>query len=128
LEQFKPQIIYTHHHGDINIDHRITVEAVEAAVRPMKNISVEKVFSFEIPSSTEWNFIKSDFFRPNVFNSISQKSFNKKLKAFSAYKDEIRHFPHPRSIEYVSALAKIRGGDSGFELAEAFMLVFEREL
>ena len=51
----KPEIIFTHHVGDMNIDHQITHVAVLTATRPMKDECVKTIYSMEIPSSTEWN-------------------------------------------------------------------------
>ena len=35
IEKYQPDTIFTHHHGDLNIDHRITCEAVLTACRPV---------------------------------------------------------------------------------------------
>jgi len=43
----------------------------------------------------------------------------------SGYKSELKEFPHPRSLEAISALAKMRGAAVGVEAAEAFRLVRE---
>lgn len=126
IGSFRPTIIYTQHYSDVNIDHRRTAEAVETATRPMRGSSVEKVFSFEVASSTEWNFIKGESFRPNVFIDVGNY-FQKKIEALSFYESEMRKFPHPRSIEYITALARVRGGQSGFEYAEAFELNYFRK-
>ena len=125
IREFKPNIIYTHHCADVNIDHRMVSEAVESAVRPMENSFVNVVLAFEVPSSTEWNFTKSNLFRPNVFVNV-EDFVDKKIKALQNYNSEMREFPHPRSIEYISSLIKIRGGQSGMRAAESFCLIFER--
>ncbi len=127
MQELKPTIIYTHHYSDVNIDHRRTREAIEAAVRPLPahSLPLEQVFASEIPSSTEWSFGK-DIFSPNVFVALDKKLFQKKWDAMKEYTGEIRVFPHPRSKEYLEALAKVRGGQSGFPLAEAFELVYWR--
>jgi LmbE family N-acetylglucosaminyl deacetylase len=119
-----PEIVYTHHHGDVNVDHRLTADAVQAAFRPMKGASVKEIYAFEIASSTEWNFRGANPFRPNVFVGLSEEQLAKKIAALEAYKDEIRDFPHPRSRTYLAAMAQIRGGQSGTERAEAFELVY----
>lgn len=124
-DEFKPDIIYTHHITDVNIDHRRTAEAVEAVVRPSARSRIKEVYSFEVPSSTEWNFMKASVFRPNVFINI-ESFLDKKLKAMSQYRSEIRSFPHPRSLEYLKALAQVRGGQAGMLAAEAFELVYLR--
>lgn len=46
-----------------------------------------------------------------------------KTKALSAYKTEIRDFPHPRSVEGLGVIAKHWGTVSGFNAAEAFYIV-----
>lgn len=126
ISDYQPQIIYTHSKSDVNIDHRRTLEAAEAAVRPLPGSKIKQVLSFEIPSSTEWNFIRKPF-RPNVFVELKKDQFKKKIRACSVYKDEMRPFPHPRSVEFINALAKVRGAQSGYKLAEAFSLVYCRE-
>lgn len=124
-EKFKPDVIYTHHGGDVNVDHRRVTEAVEAAVRPYRS-TVKEVLAFEIPSSSECNFSKRPAFRPNVFCEIDQGALDKKIRALKEYRSEIRKFPHPRSQEYLRALSVVRGGQSGFHLAEAFELIYLR--
>lgn len=125
IDDFRPTIIYTHHFGDVNIDHQLTKKAVDAAARPTDSSCVDKVLSFEIPSSTEWNFSRENIFKPNVFVDVSG-NFVKKIQAMQAYESELRKFPHPRSLEYIEALAKVRGGNVGYKKAEAFELVYQR--
>jgi len=123
IKRVRPQKIYTHHSGDLNIDHRITFRAVLTAARPIKNCPVKEIYSFETLSSTEWAFQKmGGFFSPNVFEDIS-KSWKKKVKAMQMYKSEIRKFPHPRSGEAIIALAKKWGSVAGVKYAEAFELI-----
>jgi N-acetylglucosamine malate deacetylase 1 len=122
IEVFNPDIVYTHSQNDVNIDHRIIHDATITATRPTSKTSVKSVFSFEIPSSTEWYF-KSPF-SPNVFVDIS-KELPKKIKALEAYKSELRKYPHPRSKEGLESVAKRWGTVSGFNAAEAFCLIRE---
>lgn len=117
-----PDIVYTHHHGDLNIDHRLTFHAVLTACRPLKGESVKEIYSFEVPSSTEWSPDNSKYFMPNYFVDIKD-TIAKKVAAMKAYKSEIRGFPHPRSVRAIENLAKNRGANVGFEYAEAFMVV-----
>lgn len=124
--EFKPSIIYTHHQSDINIDHRRTLEAVGAVIRPTKNSNIDETLTFEVASSTDWNFTRNPF-KPNVFNQIDEENFDKKIAALKAYSTEMRPFPHPRSQEYLRALAKVRGGQAGVQMAEAFELIFARK-
>lgn len=126
VEEFKPKIIYSHNPTDVNVDHRLTIEAVEAAVRPATKPYIEKVLSFEIPSSTEWNFTREPF-RPNIFVEVTEEQLAMKIKALEAYEQEMRPFPHPRSAEFINSLAKVRGSQGGLNLAESFSLIYSRE-
>ncbi len=122
IKKYKPSIIYTHFKNDLNIDHQIVNRAVTTACRPQKNSSVKSLFFFEVPSSTEWRIDnKNKIFNPNWFEDIS-KTKNKKLLALKAYKNELRKWPHPRSLKGVSALFTWRGASVGVDAAEAFML------
>jgi LmbE family N-acetylglucosaminyl deacetylase len=122
IGDYKPTVVYTHSPYDINIDHRILYNATITATRPMSNSNVKEVISFEVPSSTEWYFPSK--FTPNVFVDISDE-LPFKLRALEAYKNEIREFPHPRSMEALEIIAKRWGTVSGFMAAEAFSLVRE---
>lgn len=123
IEKFAPNIIYTHSKADVNIDHRKTLEALEPVIRPYANKNISCVYSFEIPSSTESNFVRKNF-SPNYFVEIDQELLGKKIEALKCYSNEIREFPHPRSVEYSEKMASIRGSQAGVKLAEAFEVVF----
>lgn len=115
-----PYRVFTHHYGDVNVDHRIVHEAVAAATRPVPGHSVRQVIYFEIPSSTEWRSSGSvQPFLPNMYVDI-HGYLPLKRKALEAYGAEMREFPHPRSIEAVEHLAAWRGAAAGFHAAEAF--------
>lgn len=126
VDRVKPQWVYTHHGGDLNIDHRLTCEAVLTACRPLPGSVVERVLSFEVLSSTEWappHLLGA--FVPTVFLDISAV-LDRKLKAMVCYRSELRSFPHPRSLEAIRHLAAQRGSTAGLKAAEAFMLLRER--
>ena len=118
--EIKPDIIFTHFKDDLNIDHQITYKAVITATRPLKNESVKEIYSFEILSSTEWNYPLS--FNPDVYFDISS-TVDLKLKAMSEYKSELKEFPHPRSLEGIKLNAKYLGMRVGREYVEAFKCV-----
>ncbi|OQY51868.1 MAG: GlcNAc-PI de-N-acetylase [Candidatus Parabeggiatoa sp. nov. 2] len=122
IQNIKPNIIYTHHSGDLNIDHRRVHEAVVTACRPVPKNLVNTLLFFEVPSSTEWQ-IPGAFssFVPNWFVDISNTLENK-LKALQAYESEMRPWPHSRSIKAVEHLARWRGASIGVEAAEGFIL------
>ena len=123
IDQIHPQTIYTHHGGDLNIDHTVVHRAVITATRPMIGTPVREVYAFEVPSSTEWSFgqFRTEF-RPNVFVDITD-TLDLKLNSLSLYETEIKKFPHPRSKEGLKAIARRWGSTVGLEAAEAFELV-----
>jgi len=118
--KIKPDIIFSHYKNDLNIDHKKTYEAVLTATRPMETEPVKIIYSFEVLSSTEWNYPTK--FSPNVFFDIS-KTVEKKIEAMKWYQTELRTFPHPRSIETIKSNAKTWGSKVGMQYAEAFELV-----
>lgn len=122
VAEFKPSVIYTHGAYDLNVDHQCVAEAVKTATRPLPGSKVAEVYSFEIASSTEWRFEPSAAFHPDTFVDVSA-TLDRKLRALAAYEPEMRRFPHPRSAEYIRALAQVRGGQSGLPAAEAFKTV-----
>jgi len=123
LEKVRPQVIYTHHGGDLNIDHVITARAVMTAARPLAGGPVKEIYAFEIPSSTEWAFSQfTPAFSPNTFVDVS-RTLEIKIQAMLLYESEARLFPHPRSAEALRAMARKWGGTAGVEAAEAFALV-----
>jgi LmbE family N-acetylglucosaminyl deacetylase len=118
----QPQIIFTHHAGDVNIDHRRLHNAVATACRPQRGHPVKTLLCFEVPSSTEWQLPGSaPAFTPNWFVDISV-TLGRKLAALEAYAEELRAWPHPRSRQGVKHLAHWRGATVGVDAAEAFML------
>jgi hypothetical protein len=50
---------------------------------------------------------------------------NKKLKAMSLYKTQLKEFPNARSLEAIEYLARYRGASVGQGYAEAFVVVRE---
>lgn len=120
-----PQTIYTHHVGDLNIDHALCHRAVLIACRPLDGSSVLRIYAMEVPSSTEWSSPQCCApFTPARFVDISETQGKKRL-ALEAYGEEMRPFPHPRSFEAVNALAAWRGASAGLKAAEAFMVIRE---
>lgn len=122
IDKIKPGIIYTHHGGDMNIDHRKTYEAVLTATRPIGENYVNEIYCFETISSTEWNFEYVNTFRPNYFIDITS-TLDKKLEAIKFYEGEMREFPHPRSIKNLISTAEKWGSVINANYAEAFEVV-----
>jgi len=123
LQELEPRVIYTHHAGDLNIDHRITHQAVLTACRPQLGSSVTAIYGFEILSSTEWATPEAQTaFIPSFYIDISEY-FDIKMKALRSYDMEMRPFPHSRSYEAIEALATLRGAHVGMKKAEAFTVI-----
>lgn len=120
IERLQPEIIYTHHFGDLNIDHRRTHEAVMTACRPLPGATVKEILTYEVMSSTEWNSAGRTPFIPNLYIDISDY-LDIKQQALEAYALEMRSAPHSRNIEHIAYLAKHHGHCVGMQAAEAFM-------
>ncbi len=123
IERWRPAAIYTHHGGDLNVDHQVVSRAVLTATRPTENHPVRELYMFEIASSTEWAFQQlAPMFKPNVFVDI-EETLSLKLEGMRLYESEAREFPHPRSAEALRAIAQRWGSVVGRKAAEAFEAV-----
>ncbi len=116
-----PQVAYSPFPGDLNTDHGIVARAAAIASRPTPKRKISLLY-YETLSSTEWGrmFMHTSF-RPNIYVDIGS-TIERKLEAAACYGLEIKEYPHPRSLEGIRALARIRGMEAGLETAEAFML------
>lgn len=122
VDKYQPEIVYTHHSGDVNIDHEIVNRAVITACRPVPGCPVKTILFFEVPSSTEWQAKgNQSSFIPNWFVDVGV-SLDMKLKALEIYHCEMRPWPHTRSLQAVEHLARWRGSTVGVDAAEAFVL------
>jgi LmbE family N-acetylglucosaminyl deacetylase len=122
IARVRPTVVYTHHAGDLNIDHRIVHEGVLAACRPQPAAPVKRLLFFEVPSSTDWQPATSaPAFAPNWFVDIDA-FLALKMEALACYESEMRPWPHARSLQALEHLARWRGASVGVAAAEAFML------
>ncbi len=122
IVRHRPDTVFTHHAGDVNVDHRCVHQAAITACRPQPSHCVRTLLSFEVPSSTEWQPSASGpVFAPDWFIDISA-TLDRKIAALGAYAAEVREWPHPRSREGVMHLARWRGATVGLDAAEAFVL------
>lgn len=122
VEATCPSIVYTHHFGDLNVDHRITHQAVMTSCRPQPSCSVREIFTFEVMSNTEWAYPGHAQFAPNAYVDISNFLDTKK-KAIASYQIEMRPAPHSRCFEHFDSLARHHGYSIGVGGAEAFMIM-----
>ena len=122
-KKIKPNIIYTHFADDLNIDHRVVAEATLTAFRPEPNEKLEQLITIEVPSATDFRILKNKKnFLPNYFLNI-EKFLKYKIKAIKCYKNELKKYPHSRSVMGIKNLSKIRGHQSGLKFAEAFEII-----
>ena len=127
VKELQPEVVYTHHGGDVNQDHRVIFNATLVAVRPVNLNPVKEVYCYEVASSTEWAPPFDHWsFKPNVYIDIDD-FLEKKIEALLSYsktfQNEIPPYPHPRSATAVELYAQKRGIEVGLNAAEAFMLV-----
>ncbi len=128
FQEILPNIIYVPYPSDIHSDHKAVFDGTMACTKWFRYPYVEKVLVYETLSETD--FIMNpdaNGFRPNVFVNI-ESFLDKKIEIMKIYESEISKFPFPRSEKAIQSLAYIRGTASGFEAAEAFMLLKERIL
>lgn len=123
--QINPEVVYTQHGGDLNVDHGVVFRATLTATRPMQGCAVRTVLAYEVASSSEWAFQQfAPSFHPSVFVDISG-TLETKIQAMQTYESEARPFPHPRSPEALRAQALRWGSTVGLNAAEAFQLIRE---
>lgn len=131
IEDWRAEVIITHHPSDTNNDHVQTSYAVQAASRLFQrrdNIpALKELLYMEVPSSTEWSFDTSaNRFTPNYFVEIGKEGVEIKVQALAKYKGVMRPYPHPRSLEALEGLAAYRGAQAGCNYAESFECAFMR--
>tara|TARA_R110002012_G_scaffold242832_1_gene417312 strand:- start:13278 stop:13961 length:684 start_codon:yes stop_codon:yes gene_type:complete len=123
IENYPTNIVYTHHGGDLNIDHQVVHRAVITAARPTPSSTVNKILTFEVNSSTEWsNENIGSNFTPTYFVDISQE-LKEKETLLAHYEEEMLPYPHSRSITAILNSNKVRGSSVGLPAAEAFTLI-----
>jgi LmbE family N-acetylglucosaminyl deacetylase len=123
INTIKPDEVYTHHHGDYNNDHTVCAKATLVATRVTPGeFYPKKLYAYEVLSSSERSFGIISQFIPNTYVNIGN-FVKKKEKALSAYKTELKKYPHPRSIKGVEIHAAKRGIEIGSKFAEAFQLI-----
>lgn len=125
VREVEPEVVYTLPRADLNQDHRIVFDCSLVAVRPLPGGSVRRVLSYEIGPTTRYGLpAGAEPFRPTFFVDISDY-LSRKLEIMNLYIDELRPFPHPRSLDGLALIAKERGLSVGLAAAEAFELIRE---
>jgi Uncharacterized proteins, LmbE homologs len=86
-----PDLVYTHHVGDLNLDHRRVAEAVLVCTRggpPVRCMTPEWPQRCVGPK-----------FEPDVRVELTAADRMAKVRACACYGEELRAWPHPRSLE-----------------------------
>ena len=126
VKEIKPEIAFIPHIGDMHVDHGETAQAAMVALRPMNNPQLRAIYTYETLSETEWNIPNvSNGFIPNVWSDITD-TYKHKIEAMKCFQTQLYPFPHPRSLEAIEALAKLRGSTIGVNYAESFVCVREK--
>ena len=103
IQQLGPDIVYLPHRGDMQLDHKLTVDAAMVALRPKYKHIVKKIYSYETVSETGWDIPNTtNEFIPNVYNDISD-FLDKKIQSLSFFQSQITDFPDARSIKAVES-------------------------
>ncbi|MBN38064.1 MAG: GlcNAc-PI de-N-acetylase [Opitutae bacterium] len=121
ISDFEPDTVFTHSEKDTNNDHVVVSRSTMMATRPGAFSCVERVYAYEILSSSEWKFTEA--FEPNYFEELTREQVELKWKSLAAYRSEIKSFPYPRSEEGILTLAKYRGMQGNIFYAEAYKLI-----
>ena len=125
--KYRPTLVYTHSGADLNVDHRVVANSVLTAFRPQPNELCKELRLFEVASATDYgNSAITGSFSPNLFIDISNE-WPAKVKALEAYMEEMREYPHSRSIKGIKNLANLRGNQVGYDFAEAFEVIRKLE-
>jgi LmbE family N-acetylglucosaminyl deacetylase len=125
IEKHEPDVIYTHHYGDLNIDHELTCRATITATRPLKDSHINRVLAYETLSASEWSTPEpNNAFQPTSFVDISSH-LDVKIQALSVYENELKEPPHPRTTDTIKKNAEVWGAKAGVQAAEPFEVLRE---
>jgi LmbE family N-acetylglucosaminyl deacetylase len=122
----QPDLLLLPHRGDVHSDHRVIFDACAACSKWFRYPFIKRMMSYETLSETDASLTNNENpFQANVFFDISDQ-LTRKLEIMSMYPGECDEFPFPRSAKALTAQAHLRGAQSGYHAAEAFMLLRER--
>lgn len=91
VASFPPTVVYTHHVGDLNLDHRRVAEAVLVAARGQSF----RLFSL----APEWPALCVGPSWVPTENVTIEAEMDTKIRACACYMAETRDYPHPRSVQ-----------------------------
>jgi len=119
IEEWNPSIILTHSRQCLNVDHRRVFEATLVATR----MSHAKIMSYEILSSSEWNY--GSPFNPNCYVDVTGYESFKISAMRDAYEDELRGKFHPRNLDTMLDQMRVNGAACCVAYAERFEVIKE---
>ena len=119
LTKTEPNLIFTHHNGDINIDHDLTQRAVMTATRALPGSKPFDVLACEVLSSTEFGSANKRL-QPHLYMRLTEDDVKAAIDALVCYEGEIRDWPHSRSAKALEHQLRLRGAECGAEAAEVF--------
>ena len=125
IQTVKPDEVYLPHRGDMQLDHKMIVDAAMVALRPKYEHAVQRIYAYETLSETGWDIPNAgNEFIPTVYEDITE-TLERKLSAMQIFQSQLSEFPAARSVEAMEALAKFRGAMVNVRAAEAFTLIRE---
>ncbi len=125
IQTYYPEVVYIPHRGDMQLDHKLTVDAAMVALRPKYEHRVRIIYAYETVSETGWDIPNTtNEFIPNCYNDISEY-MDRKIAAMNIFQSQLAEYPNARSIEALRALAIYRGTTVGMKYAEAFSVIRE---
>lgn len=125
VQKLKPDIVYIPHRGDMQLDHKLTVDAAMVALRPKYKHVVKRIYAYETLSETGWDVPDTtNAFIPTVYNEITDY-IDIKIEAMQRYTSQLAEYPSARSAEAIRYLAMYRGSTVNVVAAEAFSLIRE---
>ena len=125
LDGISPDTLFVPFVGDIHLDHRIAFTAALVWARPRGLDAPRRIWAYETLSETNWWAPGiTPAFVPNCFIDIGDH-LDAKVRAFGAFRSQVKAFPDERSFETIRAQAIVRGSTVHRRAAEAFMVIRE---
>ncbi|HEV3213067.1 MAG TPA: PIG-L deacetylase family protein [Acidimicrobiales bacterium] len=125
LAQVRPDVVFCPFPYDLHADHRAIFHALTVAWRPTTDVGrqIRGILCYETMSETHWNvpYLEAGFL-PTVACDVTD-TLATKIEALLEFESQMKQPPHARSIQAIEGLARFRGGQFGFDAAEAFVLV-----
>lgn len=104
-EKFRPDVVVTHDMKNLHQDHKCVTEQV------LRVFKTQSILMYEDLKSTP-------HFRPNLIVSLTKEQLERKVKTLECYKSQFRRYYH--DMEYVKAIARVRGKRINAEFGEGF--------